>query len=101
MRLNQFPLLYHQQLQLKGTTAYVHRWDSDTCVLQVTNATSNFAIGEAVVGIGTTNLGSDARRIIQSISDQDEYDEYADNIEVESEADDILDFTEKNPFGEF
>ena len=84
-----------------GTTAYVHNWDSDTGVLQVTNATSNFAIGEAVVGIGTTNLGSDARRIIQSISDQDEYDEYADNIEVESEADTILDFTEKNPFGEF
>ena len=84
-----------------GTTAYVHKWESDTGILQVTNTSSNFAIGEAVVGIGTTNLGSDARRIIQSISDQDEFDEYADNIEVESEADTILDFTEKNPFGEF
>ena len=84
-----------------GTTAYVHKWESDTGILQVTNTSSNFAIGEAVVGIGTSNLGSDARRIIQSISDQDEFDEYADNIEVESEADTILDFTEKNPFGEF
>jgi hypothetical protein len=84
-----------------GTTAHVHHWDSDTGILQITNTSSNFAIGEIVVGIGTTQLGSDAQRIIQSISDQDEYDEYADNIEMESEADDILDFSEKNPFGEF
>jgi len=83
-----------------GTTAYVHNWDSDTNVLQITNASSNFALGEIVVGIGTSNLGSDAKRKIGSISDQDEFDEFADNIEIESEADTILDFTEKNPFGE-
>ena len=84
-----------------GTTAHVHRWDSDDNVLQIVNVSGNFALGEAVVGIGTSNLGSDARRVIKSISDQDEYDEYADNIEIESGADNILDFTEKNPFGEF
>ena len=84
-----------------GTTAHVHNWDADTNILQVTNTTSNFAIGEIVVGVGTTFAGSNAMRRIASISDQDEYDEYADNIEVETEADDILDFTEKNPFGEF
>lgn len=83
-----------------GTTAYVNSWDSDTNILQVTNTSSNFAIGESVVGIGTTQLGSDASRTILSISDQDEYDEFADNIEIESEADTILDFTERNPFGE-
>ena len=83
-----------------GTTAYVHRWDADTNVLQITNASSNFALGEMIVGIGTSNLGSDAARRIESISDQDEYDEFADNIEIESEADTILDFTERNPFGE-
>ena len=84
-----------------GTTAYVHHWDADTNVLQITNASSNFALGELIVGIGTSNLGSNAARKIESISDQDEYDEFADNIEIESEADNILDFTEKNPFGEF
>ena len=83
-----------------GTTAYVHNWDASTGVLQVTNTSSNFAIGEIVVGIGTSNLGSDAARRIAAISDQDEYDEFADNIEIESAADTILDFTEKNPFGE-
>jgi len=83
-----------------GTTAYVHKWDADTNVLQITNASSNFALGEIVVGIGTSNLGSDAKRKIDTISDQDEFDEFADNIEIESEADTILDFTERNPFGE-
>ena len=83
-----------------GTTAYVHSWESDTGILQITNASSNFALGETVVGIGTSNLGSDAARRIASISDQDEFDEFADNIEIESEADAILDFTERNPFGE-
>ena len=84
-----------------GTTAHVANWDSDTGILQVTNTSSNFALGEMVVGIGTTQNGSDASRKIKSISDQDEYDEYADNIEVESAADEILDFSERNPFGEF
>lgn len=83
-----------------GTTAYVHNWDADTNILQITNASSNFALGEIVVGIGTTQLGSDAARRIKVISDQDEFDEFADNIEIESEADTILDFTERNPFGE-
>ena len=83
-----------------GTTAYVHKWDSDINVLEITNASSNFALGEIIVGIGTTQLGSDAARRIEAISDQDEFDEFADNIEIESEADTILDFTERNPFGE-
>ena len=83
-----------------GTTAYVHHWDASTNILQITNASSNFAIGETIVGIGTSNLGSDAARKVAAISDQDEYDEFADNIEIETEADAILDFTERNPFGE-
>lgn len=84
-----------------GTTAYVAEWDSDVSILKVTTVSGNFALGEVLVGIGTTQNGSDASYTIQSISTQDEYDTFAENIEVESEADAILDFTEKNPFGEF
>ena len=84
-----------------GTTAYVAEWDSDASILKVTTVSGNFALGEVLVGIGTTQNGSDARYTIKSISTQDEYDTFAENIEVESEADSILDFTEKNPFGEF
>jgi len=84
-----------------GTTAYVAEWDSDVSILKVTTVSGNFALGEVLVGIGTTQNGSDASYTIKSISTQDEYDTFAENIEVESESDAILDFTEKNPFGEF
>ena len=85
-----------------GSTAYVESWDSDDRILKINNISgSGFAIGEAVVGIGTSNNGSDAKYIVQSTSDQDEYDLYNENILVESEADALLDFTEDNPFGDF
>ena len=85
-----------------GTTAFVADWDSDDRILKVTNiAGSGFAVGESVVGIGTTLLGSDSEYIVRNISDQDEYDTYNENILVESEADSIIDFTEDNPFGDF
>ena len=85
-----------------GTTAFVADWDSDDRILKVTNiAGSGFAVGESVVGIGTTLLGSDSEYIVKDVSDQDEYDTYNENIVVESEADSIIDFTEDNPFGDF
>jgi hypothetical protein len=85
-----------------GTTAFVADWDSDDRILKVTNiAGSGFAVGESVVGIGTTLLGSDSEYIVRDVSDQDEYDTYNENIVVESEADSIIDFTEDNPFGDF
>ena len=46
-------------------------------------------------------MGSDAEYVVRSVSDQDEYDLYNENIAVESEADSIIDFTEENPFGDF
>ncbi len=46
-------------------------------------------------------LGSDSEYIVRNVSDQDEYDNYNENIDVESEADSIIDFTEENPFGDF
>ena len=85
-----------------GTTAFVADWDSDDRILKVTNiAGSGFAVGESVVGIGTTLLGSDSEYIVRNVSDQDEYDNYNENIVVESEADSIIDFSEDNPFGDF
>ena len=85
-----------------GTTATVSDWDADDRILKVTNINGvGFAVGESVVGIGTTLLGSDAEYVVRSVSDQDEYDLYNENIAVESEADSIIDFSEDNPFGDF
>ena len=85
-----------------GTTAIVADWDADDRILKVTNIGGvGFAPGESVVGIGTTLLGSDSEYIVRSVSDQDEFDNYNENILVESEADSIIDFSEDNPFGDF
>ena len=85
-----------------GTTAVVADWDADDRILKVTNVGGvGFAPGESVVGIGTTLLGSDSEYIVRSVSDQDEFDNYNENILVESEADSIIDFSEDNPFGDF
>ena len=96
--------LFKEQVtgKLTGTTAEVANWDRDERVLKVTNISgSGFAVGENVVGIGTTQNGSDSEYKIFSKSGDDEYDNYAENILVESEADTIIDFTEDNPFGDF
>ena len=85
-----------------GTTAIVADWDADDRILKVTNVGGvGFAPGESVVGIGTTLLGSDSEYIVRTVSDQDEFDNYNENILVESEADAIIDFSEDNPFGDF
>ena len=96
--------LFKEQVtgKLTGTTAEVANWDRDERVLKVTNISgSGFAVGESVVGIGTTQNGSDSEYKVFSKSSDDEYDDYAENILVESEADAIIDFTEDNPFGDF
>ena len=96
--------LFKEQVtgKLTGTTAEVANWDRDERVLKVTNiAGSGFAVGESVVGIGTTQNGSDSEYKIFSKSGDDEYDPYGENIVVESEADAIIDFSEDNPFGDF
>ena len=84
-----------------GTTAFVQNWDHNDRILKVTNLSGNFIEGEKVVGIGTTLNGSDAQYIVKSISNQDETDLFGDNNPFETEADAILDFSERNPFGEF
>ena len=84
-----------------GTTAFVQNWDFDDRVLKVTNPSGNFVIGEAVVGVGTTANGSDAKYIVKTVSTQDDTDAFNENTPFETEADSILDFSEINPFGEF
>lgn len=83
-----------------GTTAYVSEWDSDTRQLEVKVTSGTFALGETVVGLGTTS-GYSASYKILSIDRDDLYDPYAENIPIEDEADNILDFSERNPFGDY
>lgn len=77
-----------------GTSAYVKDWNYTTRVLKVAIINGNFALGETITG-------SSANYKVLSITPDNLYDNYAQNLEIQEEADNILDFTEKNPFGNF
>ena len=96
--------LYNEQVtgQSSGVTARVRNFKERTDIttirppidLQVSLNTGNFSAGETLVG-----SISSVTYVIESY-DRDSYDNpYDVNEEIETEADDILDFTESNPFG--
>jgi hypothetical protein len=77
-----------------GTTGYVRSWDYANRVLKVAIVDGNFAKGEAIVGAAASYR-------VSTVQTNEFLDLYAENIEIEMAADQILDFSQKNPFGEF
>ena len=79
---------------VSGTTARVRTWSSVTNNLEVATVSGTFLVGESIVG------GTSGASYILRVSDKEPIDDgYADNFEIETEADSILDFSEQNPFG--
>jgi len=84
-----------------GTKARVKSWTASSKILKISfvgiNTTSRgFIPGENVVG-----SSSSAIYTIKNYYDFDLYDKYSQNEEFEIEAESIIDFSEKNPFGTF
>jgi len=77
-----------------GVTARVKSWNSTTNVLQVSNVTGQFKLGENIVG-----TASSASHYLRLVEEFPANDGYAANDEIEEEADSIIDFNETNPFG--
>jgi len=77
-----------------GTTAYVKSWDANNRVLKVSVVDGSFALGESLVGAASSYK-------ISSIQNNEFLDAFAENIEIEREADTLVDFSQKNPFGEY
>ena len=80
-----------------GTTATVSKWDAPTRTLTLITRDGTFVEGETITGsdsgaVWTTETFSTL---------EDPNSEYDDNKYIEEGADEILDFTEKNPFGEY
>ena len=75
-----------------GTTARVLNWVADGGSLEIYRADGDFVVGEQIVG-----SASSASYKLSSTS----YPEtgFTANEEIEGEADSIIDFTERNPFG--
>lgn len=83
---------------VSGTQGRVKNWDKDTKVLKISfvdnAATKGFYPGELIVG-----SASSARYSVAVFDTYDNYDKYSENLQIETEADSILDFSETNPFG--
>ena len=79
---------------ISGTTARVKRWDSTTNELEIYKVGGDFIVGENIVG--STSGASHQLRVISTDPPDDGF---ADNVNIETEADSILDFSEQNPFG--
>jgi hypothetical protein len=79
---------------ISGTNAYVKDWNYDTRILKVGIIDGNFALGESVVGSAATYK-------VFSIETDNIYDTYASNEEIQEVSNQVLDFSESNPFGEF
>lgn len=84
-----------------GTEARVKDWDEDTKVLKIGNVSigstqAGFYPGESVIG-----KESGAIYTVQVFTTDDVYDKYSENDEFETLGDQIVDFTESNPFGTY
>jgi len=79
---------------LSGVTARVKSWNSITNVLEVSNMNGQFTPGENIVG--TASSASHYLRKVETLSVKDGF---TNNDEIEEEADEIIDFSERNPFG--
>lgn len=81
-----------------GARAFLKSWDlvSGERILKISLNSGTFVPGEIVVG-----AASSASYSVKSYSEDDTYDPYAKNDEFESEAANILDFSETNPFGTY
>jgi hypothetical protein len=83
-----------------NTKARVKSWDLNTKILKVaivTNASSRgFFPGEIIIG-----SISNAQYSTESYNNWDRYDTYGENLQIQEEADSIIDFSESNPFGSY
>ena len=80
-----------------ATIAEVADWNGSTNTLEVMNRTGNFLDGDLIRGVE-----SNAIYTLGSFSTIDNTStEFDQNYEIEQGADDIIDWGEKNPFGEF
>ena len=77
-----------------GTTARVRSYNSIENTLEVSIIAGTFVAGETIVG-----QDSGASYSLRIFNKDDIVDPYADNDNIEVEADKIIDFTTKNPFG--
>jgi hypothetical protein len=88
----------YQGASVAAATArgYVVSWDKPTRLLKIRNIKGEFAAGTIAKGASSGAQWTVTSGDIQ----EDSSNTYDDNVRIETEADNILDFSETNPFGE-
>ena len=79
---------------ISGTTARVRDWNAITGQLKVYKIDGSFVNGDIIAG-----AASSAFYKLRTTIENNTSDLFADNATIEQEADGIIDFSEKNPFG--
>ena len=79
-----------------NASARVKSWNVSTNVLKLGTTNGTFVAGDVIVG-----SESNAQYTVDFIESAEFADKYDKSDEIETEADDIIDFSENNPFGTF
>ena len=90
--------IFNEQVvgSISGAKGRVKTWNTSNNVLKLGTTDGTFIAGD--VAVGST---SNARFTVDFIESAEFADKYDKSDEIESEADDIIDFSEGNPFGTF
>jgi hypothetical protein len=79
---------------ISSTTAKVKNWNSSTNNLDIYYISGSFIPGEIITG-----QTSASTYVLKSVNIYNDVEKYDDNYQIQLESDKILDFSEKNPFG--
>lgn len=82
---------------VSNETGEVKSWDSVNRILQVINRTGTFATGENITGDDSGAVWT----VATYSTIENTNSEYDQNAYIEQEADELIDWGERNPFGEF
>ena len=90
--------IVYQGASLNAATAkaYVADWDKPNKLLKLRNIKGQFATNTAIIGV----VSGASWTLASADTMEDANDDFDDNVRIETEAVNILDFTETNPFGE-
>ena len=86
---------------ITGITAMINEWNPRESYIELSSPIATVDYNTYQIGETLTGQESGFSINISSFDELDMKDAYAQNIEFETIGDGILDFTERNPFGEF
>ena len=81
-----------------GATARVKEYDAVANTLEIAIVSKEFVAGESITGSESGAVGV-VSKVGTDVGSYDEVTPFADNDNIEREADSIIDFSTKNPFG--